>query len=190
MAANLALMAFSSEGSFLCHTYCDMGPLFIRSHPQNGTHVPQWDSNQGCKDHQILAPPLLPLHHAGDFVWVSILLSHSLIDWLIICCFTSRSRIFHLYGDVIITGRDAKFRPMLSAHGLWAGRDLYHATPAVTRDLGFSGFIRRTAPFSCLLRYTMECGGPILTRIRMGLSLINKIDISNMTYILQFFFFL
>jgi hypothetical protein len=26
------------------------------------------------------------------------------INWLIICCFTSHSRIFHLYGDVTITG--------------------------------------------------------------------------------------
>jgi hypothetical protein len=34
---------------------------------------------------------------------------------------------------------------MLGAQGLWAGRDLYRATPAVTRDLGFSGLIRRTA---------------------------------------------
>jgi hypothetical protein len=35
--------------------------------------------------------------------------------------------------------RAAKFRPMLGAQGLWAGNDLYRATPAVTRDLGFSG---------------------------------------------------
>jgi hypothetical protein len=35
--------------------------------------------------------------------------------------------------------RAAKFRPMPGAQGLWAGRDLYHATPSVTRDLGFSG---------------------------------------------------
>jgi hypothetical protein len=28
----------------------------------------------------------------------------TLIDWLIIYCFTSRSRIFHLYGDVTIAG--------------------------------------------------------------------------------------
>jgi hypothetical protein len=41
--------------------------------------------------------------------------------------------------------RAAKFRPMLGAQGLWAGRDLYRATPAVTRGLGFSGLIRRTA---------------------------------------------
>jgi hypothetical protein len=61
--------------------------------------------------------------------------------------------------------RAAKFRPMLSTQGLWAGRDLYRATPAVTRDLGFSGLIRRTAPFSRLLRLTRGCGRPILTRI-------------------------
>jgi hypothetical protein len=48
---------------------------------------------------------------------------------------------------------------------LW---DLYRATPAVTRDLGFSGLIRRTAPISHLLRHAWECGGPILTRILTG----------------------
>jgi hypothetical protein len=86
--------------------------------------------------------------------------------------------------------RAAKFRPMLGAQGLWAGRDLYRATPAATRDLVFSGLIRRTphlvaswltthdgmwriysyqdphwSPFSRLLRHTMGCRGPILTRI-------------------------
>jgi hypothetical protein len=30
---------------------------------------------------------------------------------------------------------------MLGAQGLWAGRDLYWATPAVTRYLGLSGLI-------------------------------------------------
>jgi hypothetical protein len=35
--------------------------------------------------------------------------------------------------------RAAKFRPMLGAKGLWAGRDLYRATPAVTLDLFFPG---------------------------------------------------
>jgi hypothetical protein len=64
--------------------------------------------------------------------------------------------------------RAAKFRPMLGAQGLWAGRDLYRATPAVTRDLGFSGLIRRTAPFSRLLRHTRGCGRSILARILTG----------------------
>jgi hypothetical protein len=47
----LALMAFSSEVSFACHTYCDTGPRFKR-----------WDPNPRRKDHQIL-----PLRHAGDY---------------------------------------------------------------------------------------------------------------------------
>jgi hypothetical protein len=42
---------------------------------------------------------------------------------------------------------------------------LYCATPAVTRDLSFSGLIRKTAPFSRLLRHTGGCGGSILTWI-------------------------
>ena len=41
--------------------------------------------------------------------------------------------------------RAAKFRHILGAQGLWAGRGLYRVTPAVTRGLGFSGLIRRTA---------------------------------------------
>jgi hypothetical protein len=58
--------------------------------------------------------------------------------------------------------RAAKFWPMLGAQGVWAGRNLYRATPAVKRDLSFSGLIRRTAPFSRLLRHTRGCGGFIL----------------------------
>jgi hypothetical protein len=38
-AANLGLCleltAFSSEGSFACHTYCDTGPPFLRSYPKD-----------------------------------------------------------------------------------------------------------------------------------------------------------
>jgi hypothetical protein len=41
----------------------------------------------------------------------------------------------------------------------------------VTRDLGFSGLIRRTAPFSRLLRHTRECGGSILTWILTGIEI-------------------
>jgi hypothetical protein len=68
--------------------------------------------------------------------------------WLIDCLlFTSCSRIFHLYCQ----WRAAQFRPMLGAQSLWAGRDPYRATQAVTRDLGFSVLIRKTAPFSRLL---------------------------------------
>jgi hypothetical protein len=31
----LAFTAFSSEGSFMCHTYCDTGPPFLRSYPKD-----------------------------------------------------------------------------------------------------------------------------------------------------------
>ena len=65
--------------------------------------------------------------------------------------------------------RAAKFRPMLGAQGLWAGRDLYRATSAETRDLGFFGLIRRTSPLSRLLWHTRGCGGSILTRILTGM---------------------
>jgi hypothetical protein len=61
--------------------------------------------------------------------------------------------------------RAAKFRPKLCAQGLWAGRDLYRVTPAVTQGLGFCGLIGRTRAFSYLLRRTRECEGPILTQI-------------------------
>ena len=37
------------------------------------------------------------------------------IDWLIICCFTSRSRIFHLYGDATITGEGLQNLDLCSA---------------------------------------------------------------------------
>jgi hypothetical protein len=71
--------------------------------------------------------------------------------------------------------RAAKFRSLLGDQDLWAGRDLYRATPTVTQGLGFSNLIWRTAaPFSCLLRHTRGCGGSILTRILMGHILIDK----------------
>jgi hypothetical protein len=57
---------------------------------------------------------------------------------------------------------------MLGPQGLWAGRDLYRATPAVTQDLGFSSLIRRTAPFSRHLRHMRGCGESILTQILTG----------------------
>jgi hypothetical protein len=74
--------------------------------------------------------------------------------------FTHKSRRRHHY-----QWRAAQFRPMFGAQGLWAGRDLYRATPAVTRDIGFSGLIRRTAPFSRLLRLARVCGESTLALI-------------------------
>ena len=88
---------------------------------------------------------------------------YCLIDYLLF--YALLKNISHIWKRHHYRWRAAKFRPMLGAQGLWAGRDFYSATPAVTRGLGFSGLIRRTAPFSRLLRHTRGCGGSILTRI-------------------------
>jgi hypothetical protein len=52
--------------------------------------------------------------------------------------------------------RAAKYRPMLGALCLWAGRYFYHAMPVVTRDLGFSLFIWRIGPIQLFLMTHME----------------------------------
>jgi hypothetical protein len=81
--------------------------------------------------------------------------------------------------------RAAKVRPMLGAQGLWAGRDLYCATPAVTWDLGFPGQIQRTAPFSRLLRYTSGFERSILARILGGG--VNQFDLKCLVTIFSLF---
>jgi hypothetical protein len=74
---------------------------------------------------------------------------------------------FSLIGDITITGEGLQNLGPCSA--LRAGMDLYLATPAVTRGIiYFSGLIRRTAPFSRLLRLAKGCGGPILIWILTG----------------------
>jgi hypothetical protein len=64
--------------------------------------------------------------------------------------------------------KGCKIKAYARRSGHFAGRGLYHAIPAVTRDLRFSGLIRRTAPFSRLLQHTRGCGGSILTQILTG----------------------
>jgi hypothetical protein len=78
---------------------------------------------------------------------IKIKLTRKLRICLFVYCFTSCTRIFLLIW-IRHHWRVAKVRPLLCAQGLWAGRDLYRATLAVTRDLGFSGLIRTTAPIS------------------------------------------
>jgi hypothetical protein len=54
-------MGFSREGSFTCHTYCETGPRFIRSHLKDWNPRPTVGfepATQGLSD---------PLRHAGDF---------------------------------------------------------------------------------------------------------------------------
>jgi hypothetical protein len=76
-------------------------------------------------------------------IW-SLLRTHLLIDYLLF--YVPLKNISLIWRRHQYRWRVAKFRLMLGAQGLWAGRDLYRATAVVTRDLGFFGLIRRTAP--------------------------------------------
>jgi hypothetical protein len=98
-----------------------------------------------------------------DYCSLFLLISLQLIDWLLY--YVPLKNFSLLWRRHHCRWRAVKFRPMLGAQGLWAGRDLYRATPTVTRDLGFSGLIRMTAPFSRLLPHTWGGGGSIVTRI-------------------------
>jgi hypothetical protein len=102
---------------------------------------------------------------------------HQNFDWLIeyLRFYVPPKNISPIWRRHHYWWRAAKFRPMLGAQGLWAGRDPYHTTPAVTWDLGFSGLIRRTASFICLLRQMRGCGGSTLTRILTNLKILKWI---------------
>jgi hypothetical protein len=58
----------------------------------------------------------------------------------------SRSRIFHLYGDVTITGEGLQNLGLISALGALEQGGIYHATPSVTWDLVFVFFISSKGP--------------------------------------------
>jgi hypothetical protein len=61
---------------------------------------------------------------------------------LFVCLFIAARAIFQLSGGCRhYRWQGRKFRPMLGAQGLWAGRGLYRATPAVTQDLGLYDLI-------------------------------------------------
>jgi hypothetical protein len=62
-----------------------------------------------------------------------------LIDWLIdyLLFYVPIKNFSLIWRRHHCLWRAAKLRPMLGAQGLWAGRDLYRATPAVTRTLVF-----------------------------------------------------
>jgi hypothetical protein len=86
--------------------------------------------------------------------WVIILHWYQgLIDYLLFCVplknISLTWRRHHYWWRV------AKFRPMLGAQG---GIFNYHVTSTVTRGLGFSGLIQRTAPFSHFLWHTVSQG--------------------------------
>ena len=70
-------------------------------------------------------------------------------DWMIISCL----RIFQPYKDATfdcegLQSLDLNFR----LYGLWSGRDLYHATLAVTCGFGFCSLMQKTTLLSRLLQ--------------------------------------
>jgi hypothetical protein len=85
--------------------------------------------------------------------------------------FTSRSRIFQLYGVVTIASECTSRSRIVHLHGDWIDW-LFFFVPLknfwifIMPHLRFSGLIRRTAPFSRLLRHTRV--GSILARILTG----------------------
>jgi hypothetical protein len=114
--------------------------------------------------------------------------------WLVIYCFTSRSKFVHLYGDVTITGeglqnlglcsalRALEREVSLSCHTCCrTGPRFYRSHQKdgpIQSPRKIHNGIRRNysnpdphgSPFSCLLRNTMRRGGPILTQILTGLN--------------------
>jgi hypothetical protein len=109
----------------------------------------------------------------GPVLWLGwLVLPYDWVDWSILLVLsddgfdcTSRSRIFHLYGDVTIVGEGLQNLGLCSAlrafeqggifivpHLLWQGTSVFPVS----------------APFSYLLRHTRGCGGSILARIFTG----------------------
>jgi hypothetical protein len=94
------------------------------------------------------------------------------IDWLIIYCFTSRTRIFHLNGDVTITGEGLQNKAYawrsgpMSREGSLSCHTCCNMGPRITRphqkDQNWQNFIQ-----SPLVTHK-GCGGYILTRIFIG----------------------
>jgi hypothetical protein len=88
-----------------------------------------------------------------------------LIDWLIIYGFTSRSRIFHLYGDVTITSEGLQNLGLRTALRAFEQGEIFIVRHLLWQETsGFSGLIRTRT----LLRQTRGCGESILTWILTG----------------------
>jgi hypothetical protein len=105
-----------------------------------------------------------------------------LIDGLIILRPTRESCTHDIRRHWHCWSWSTKFRPMFSAHGLWARKDLYPATPAFTRGLGSTGLIWRPALFSHLLRHAKRCWEISLTRILTGDPFTEKSNLASISH--------
>ena len=88
------------------------------------------------------------------------------IDWLHIVL----SPVWECFTPIVTSALPVKgckkkvYAWRLHACTLWAGRDLYRAIPALTRDLCLHGLIQRTALINRFLRHTRDTGDPLLTQ--------------------------
>jgi hypothetical protein len=65
--------------------------------------------------------------------------------------------------------RAAKYRPMLGAQGLWAGRDYLSSHTCCNTGPQFVRFHPKDRPIQSLQRHAWGCRGPVLTRILTGI---------------------
>ena len=127
--------------------------------PKNLVTVLWWCSAEWLPS-PILSPNVPPRHSARSRAWTAAGPDHPppklghIMHYLCNTFFNSRSilsvdlqPIAYISRKKIYWKRDhcrwmtAEFWTMLGSYGFWAGRDLYRATPAVTRGLGFCGLI-------------------------------------------------
>ena len=71
-------------------------------------------------------------------------------------CLTFRSKIFHLYRDVTITGEGLQNFSLCSRSWTFSKEESLSCRPAVTRGVGFLGPFRRTIPFSRLYAFKRQ----------------------------------
>jgi hypothetical protein len=152
------------------------GPLVLhvkyRTFPLNNSWIRLWGLCSALRAFEqggIFAAPDLLWHGSSVFPISSEGPRHSDafydingdIDWLFTVLRPAQEFFTYMKTSITICRwRTATFRTMLGAQGLWAGRDRYRSTPTVTRGLGFSGLIRRTAPLSRLLRHARGMEDP------------------------------
>jgi hypothetical protein len=100
-----------------------------------------------------------------------------LVDWLIIYGFTSRSRIFHLYGDVVIAGEGLQNLTLCSALRAFEQGGIFIVPHLLWH---------RTSVFLVSSEeHTRVCGGSILTRNLTGFVSSEKLPNSVATYCSQ-----
>jgi hypothetical protein len=95
------------------------------------------------------------------------------VQWLLIYCLASSSRIFLLNGDTTIVGERLQNLNKYSAIRAFEQREgSLSCYTCCDMGLWFSGLIQRTIPCNRLLHHTRGCGGSVLAQILTGRHLV------------------